>query len=121
MRRMALTRRELVQTLGLTTGVGWLGDSVVRAAGQGHASEDDRTVHLSGDGLALPPRDYTALLDQLTRKADVEEDNYLFGGEIARSSSAGRRSSARRRRSSCRRGRWPINWRCAHWRARGGA
>ena len=84
MRRMALTRRELVQTLGLTTGVGWLGNSVIGAAGQGHASEDDRTVHLSGDGLALPPRAYTALLDQLTRKADVDEDNYLLGGEIAR-------------------------------------
>jgi threonine aldolase len=85
MPRMALTRRELVQTLGLTTGVGWLGDSVIHAASQeGHANEDDRTVHLSGDGLALPPRAYTALLDQLTRKADVDEDNYLLGGEIAR-------------------------------------
>jgi threonine aldolase len=41
-------------------------------------------VHLSGDGLALPPRAYTALLDQLTRKANVDEDNYLLGGEIAR-------------------------------------
>jgi threonine aldolase len=85
MRRMALTRRELVQTLGLTTGVGWLGDSVIRPTGQdGYANDDDRTVRLSGDGLALPPRAYTALLDQLTRKADVDEDNYLLGGEIAR-------------------------------------
>ena len=85
MRRMALTRRELVQTLGLTTSVGWLGESVISAAVQeGHAREDDRTVYLSGDGLALPPRAYTALLDQLTRKADITEDNYLLGGEIAR-------------------------------------
>jgi threonine aldolase len=84
MRRMALTRRELVQTLGLTAGAGWLGASAISGAGQeGLAAEDERTVRLSGDGLALPPRAYTALLDQLTRKANVDEDNYLLGGEIA--------------------------------------
>ena len=82
---MSLTRRELVQTLGVTTGLGWLGAPVSHAAAQeGHGRENDRTVHLSGDGLALPPRAYTALLDQLTRTAGVDQDVYLLGGEIER-------------------------------------
>jgi threonine aldolase len=86
MRRMAFTRRELVQAFGVAGGLHWLGESVggAAAAQNGTGSDDDRTVHLSGDSLALPPRAYTALLDQLTRKADVDEDSYLLGGEVAR-------------------------------------
>jgi threonine aldolase len=50
------------------------------------APEDrsDRTVFLSGDGVPLSAREFTALLDRLTRSADVAEDNYLLGGDIAR-------------------------------------
>jgi threonine aldolase len=85
MRGMAITRRELVQTLGVTGGLGWLGAPLAFAAAQnGHGREDDHTVHLSGDGLALPPHAYTALLDQLTRSAGVDQDVYLLGGEIER-------------------------------------
>jgi threonine aldolase len=42
-------------------------------------------VHtLGGDGLGLSPRAYAALLDELSQKADVREDNYLLGGEVER-------------------------------------
>lgn len=78
---MALTRRELVHTLGAAASLGWVEPTFGETAAQATA---DRTVHLSGDGLGLPPRAYTALLDQLTRQIDVREDNYLLGGEIER-------------------------------------
>jgi threonine aldolase len=83
-RRMALTRRELVQTLGVTGGLGWLGAPTAFAAQNGHGGEDDHAVHLSGDGLALPPQAYTSLLDRLTRSGGVDQDVYLLGGEIER-------------------------------------
>jgi threonine aldolase len=82
---VALTRRELVRTFGLTAGAGWLHEPVVRAQDRARQTGDaDRTVHLSGDGLSLPPDAYTALLDQLTQRASIQEDTYLLGGEIAR-------------------------------------
>lgn len=82
---MALTRRELVHTLGATAGLGWV-ERAVRAADAGGTllADADRTVFLGGDGLGLSPRAYTALLDGLTQKSDVREDNYLLGGEVER-------------------------------------
>ena len=78
---MALTRRELVHTLGATAGIGWLERPVLGAS----VPEDaDRTVHLSGDGVGLSPRGYTSLLTELSGRADVREDSYLLGGEIER-------------------------------------
>ena len=80
---MTLTRRELVHTLGATAGLGWIEPS---ARGQSVAGEApaERTVYLGGDGIGLSPRGYTSLLDRLTRQIDVDEDNYLLGGEIER-------------------------------------
>jgi threonine aldolase len=79
---MALTRRELVHTLGATAGLGWVERSSFAAtAAQATA---DRTVHLGGDGIGLSPRGYTSLLDRLTGQIDVREDNYLLGGEVER-------------------------------------
>jgi threonine aldolase len=79
---MALTRRELVHTLGATASLGWverpaLGETAAQATA-------DRTVYLGGDGIGLSPRGYTSLLDQLTRQIEVREDNYLLGGEVER-------------------------------------
>jgi threonine aldolase len=85
MRPMALTRRELVHTLGAAAGVSWL--DVPRREDEASTSSvaaDDRSVHLSGDGVGLSPRAYAALLDELARKSDLREDNYLLGGEIER-------------------------------------
>lgn len=42
----------------------------------------DGTVHLSGDGLALTPREYASVLQDLTAHRDIGEDNYLLGGEV---------------------------------------
>jgi threonine aldolase len=85
MRSMPLTRRELVHTLGTATGLAWL-DRPASAAGAAMATmaAEDRTVHLSGDGIGLSPRAYAALLDELSDDADVREDNYLLGGEVER-------------------------------------
>jgi threonine aldolase len=85
MRPMPLTRRELVHTLGTATGLAWL-DRPAGAAEMtsGAMAADDRTVHLSGDGIGLSPRAYAALLDELSDRADIREDNYLLGGEVER-------------------------------------
>jgi threonine aldolase len=81
---MALTRRELVHTLGASAGLAWLdGPGPFREAGA-PPSTPDRSVHLSGDGIGLSPSAYTALLDELARKVEVHEDNYLLGGEVER-------------------------------------
>ncbi len=42
----------------------------------------DGTVHLSGDGLALTPREYASVLQDLTAHRDIGEDSYLLGGEV---------------------------------------
>ena len=43
----------------------------------------DRRIHLSGDGLSLPPADWADRLAALTRERPVEVDTYLLGGEVA--------------------------------------
>lgn len=80
---MALTRRELVQTLGATTGLAWASPQGLTADAP-DTSAADRTVRLSGDGIGLSPRAYAALLDELAGRLDVREDSYLLGGEIER-------------------------------------
>jgi threonine aldolase len=85
MRLMALTRRELVHTLGATAGFTWFESSnTLGAAPQSGSAPTDRTVHLSGDGVGLTPRAYSALLDELAQRSDVAEDTYLLGGEVQR-------------------------------------
>jgi threonine aldolase len=85
MRPMPLTRRELVHTLGTATGLAWLDrPSGAAAAAMATMAADDRTVHLSGDGIGLSPRAYAALLDELSGHSEVREDNYLLGGEVER-------------------------------------
>lgn len=83
---MALTRRHFVETLGVTAGLGGLATGAplhaTRGAGAPEATGDDRRVLLSGDGIALPPAAYAALLQRLTAARAVTEDAYLLGGEI---------------------------------------
>jgi threonine aldolase len=81
---MAMTRRELVHSVGAAGGFAWLGQSPRGSAASASEEPVDRTVYLGGDGVPLTPRAFTALLDSLTRKADIQEDNYLLGGDIAR-------------------------------------
>ena len=82
MRGMALTRRELVHTLGAAATLGWI-DRTAADASTAQETES-RIVHMGGDGIALSPRGYASLLDDLTRNLEVREDNYLLGGEIER-------------------------------------
>lgn len=77
-----VSRRGFVQAVGATAGVGWLGAPAAAAGAAPDAAE--RTVYLSGDGIPLSPRAYAALLGELCREADVQEDNYLLGGEVER-------------------------------------
>lgn len=79
---MALSRRELVHTLGAAAGTGWLARPARGASALDKAAP--QAVHLSGDGVGLSPRGYTSLLDELTRQADIPADTYLLGGEIER-------------------------------------
>ena len=82
---MTITRRELVHALGAVGGLTWLHSSACEATLLAAPEDEaDRTVYMGGDGVPLSPRAFTALLDSLTRKSDVAEDNYLLGGEIAK-------------------------------------
>ena len=75
-----VTRRSFVGSVGLTAGLGGLISTPAFAA-PGDTSED-RTVFLSGDGIALSPAAYASLLQRLTASRTVGEDTYLLGGEI---------------------------------------
>lgn len=76
-----MTRRDFAQAVGATTGLAALSPATGGAA---RAAGTDRVVHLTGDGIGLTPREYTALLDQVCRGADVAQDTYLLGGEVER-------------------------------------
>lgn len=80
----ALTRRTFVETLGASAGLGALAAAASPAdafAAPGDGG-DDRTVHLSGDGIGLAPAAYASLLQRLTGARPIAEDNYLLGGEV---------------------------------------
>jgi threonine aldolase len=73
-----ISRRGFVGTFGAAIGAGCLPYAPVLAS---TAIEADRVVHTSGDGTAITPREYAALLNRLCQNKDVKEDNYLLGGE----------------------------------------
>jgi threonine aldolase len=39
-------------------------------------------VHTAGDGIGITPREYATLLNRLCQGREVEDDNYLLGGEV---------------------------------------
>ena len=75
-----ISRRGFVGTLGAAVGAGCLPYTPVFANA---AIEPERIVHLSGDGIAITPREYAALLNRLAQAREVADDNYLLGGEVA--------------------------------------
>ena len=75
----AITRRGFVGTLGGVVGAGCLPYTPVFA---NTAIEPDKVVHTAGDGIGITPREYASLLNRLSQSRDVEEDNYLLGGEV---------------------------------------
>ncbi|HUU35918.1 MAG TPA: beta-eliminating lyase-related protein, partial [Vicinamibacterales bacterium] len=75
-----VTRRAFVETLGTAAGLGCA--PYVAPVSAGAPDPSARTVHLSGDGIALTPREHAALLDQLCRDRKIAEDTYLLGGEV---------------------------------------
>jgi len=74
------TRRGFVGTLGATISGACL--PYVPAFATANI-EPDRVIHTSGDGIGITPRDYAALLNRLCQGREVEDDNYLLGGEVA--------------------------------------
>lgn len=77
-----ITRRGFVETLSATAALA--GVPYVAPVVAGAPEPSSRTVHLSGDGIGITPREYAALLDQACRSREVAEDNYLLGGEVER-------------------------------------
>ena len=75
-----ISRRGFVGTIGATIGAGCLPYVPVLASS---AIEPDKVVHTSGDGIGITPREYAALLNKLCQGKDVNDDNYLLGGEVA--------------------------------------
>jgi threonine aldolase len=74
-----INRRGFVGTLGATLGGACLPYVPTFATAN---IEPSRIVHTSGDGIGITPREYAALLDKLCQARNVEEDNYLLGGEV---------------------------------------
>jgi threonine aldolase len=74
-----ISRRGFVGTLGATVGAGCLPYVPLFANA---AIEPEKVVHTSGDGIGITPREYAALLNKLCQGRDVEDDNYLLGGEV---------------------------------------
>jgi threonine aldolase len=75
-----ISRRGFVGSLGATAGAACLPYAPVFA---GTAIEPNRIVRTAGDGTGITPREYAALLNSLCEGRDVEDDNYLLGGEVA--------------------------------------
>ena len=75
-----ISRRGFVGAIGATAGLGCLPYASVLAS---TAAEPERIVHTSGDGIAITPREYAALLNRLCQAKEVADDNYLLGGEVA--------------------------------------
>ena len=76
----ALNRRGFVGALGATIGGACL--PYVPTFATSNIVEPDRVVHTAGDGIGITPREYSALLDRLCKAKDVNDDNYLLGGEV---------------------------------------
>jgi threonine aldolase len=76
---MNVSRRGFVGTLGATVGAGCLPYVPVFA---NSSVEPDKVVHTSGDGIGITPREYAALLNRLCQGREVDDDNYLLGGEV---------------------------------------
>jgi len=74
-----ISRRGFVGTVGAVAGAGCLPYVPLLAS---NSVEPDRMVHTSGDGIAITPREYAALLDRLCQGRNVEDDSYLLGGEV---------------------------------------
>jgi threonine aldolase len=74
-----ISRRGFVGALGGVAGAGCL---PYVPAFANTAIEPERVVHTSGDGIGITPREYAALLNRLCQSKEVENDNYLLGGEV---------------------------------------
>ncbi len=74
-----INRRGFVGSIGAVVGAGCLPYTPLLAS---TAIEPDRVVHTAGDGTGITPREYAALLNRLCQARDVEDDNYLLGGEV---------------------------------------
>jgi threonine aldolase len=74
-----VSRRTFVESLGATAAAGW-----AMSSPRGFALSPERTVRMSGDGVGLSPREYASLLADIAQRSDIEEDNYLLGGEVER-------------------------------------
>lgn len=74
-----ITRRGLIGSLGATVGAACL--PYVPAFATANV-EPNRMLHTAGDGIGTTPREYATLLDTLCQARDVDDDNYLLGGEV---------------------------------------
>tara|TARA_R100001143_G_C3349763_1_gene128849 strand:- start:402 stop:1568 length:1167 start_codon:yes stop_codon:yes gene_type:complete len=82
---MTLTRRELAKLAGIAATISLADKTMAQSDSRSETdspSADNTEVRLSGDGIGLKPAEYTELLNRLCQEADVEEDNYLLGGEV---------------------------------------
>jgi len=82
---MTLTRRELAKLAGIAAAIGITDKTMAQSDSRSEIDSpgpDNTEVRLFGDGIGLAPTEYTQLLNSLCQEADIEEDNYLLGGEV---------------------------------------
>jgi threonine aldolase len=79
-----MTRRGFVSGASSAAALGIYQTAEAQSGCPQPAAVPDTTVRLFGDGIGLTPQAYASLLDQLCRDADIEQDNYLLGGEVER-------------------------------------
>jgi threonine aldolase len=75
-------RRHFLKASATLAGLGLLPDGVADAI-VAPPRAPDRSVNMSHDGLGLPPKDYAALLAQLTSDGRTVEDYYSQNGAVA--------------------------------------
>jgi threonine aldolase len=79
----AFNRRDFLQVGGMSAGLSILPKLAFASTPAGLAGHaDDRVVHLSGDGLALTPAQYAALLTRIIDDKGVTPDSYILGGVV---------------------------------------
>ena len=82
---MTLTRRELAKLAGIAATISLADKTMAQSDSRSEIDSpgpDNTEVRLFGDGIGLAPTEYTQLLNSLCQEADIEEDNYLLGGEV---------------------------------------
>ena len=81
---MKFSRREFAAFAAAAAAAGYSRPASAEAVCAAEEIVDDQTIRLNGDGLGLSSTAYADLLATLCRERQIDQDNYLLGGEVER-------------------------------------